>query len=208
MDVKVLSWFDGEGGSVFHELSPGIAVSPDGRHLALVHADIDRVTLIDAETLRVKGGVALTRPRAIGERMLRWLGLLPEPAAAKLLDGRVVQAVFAPDGRHLYVFGAEGETGEPGVAPTERGLGLTLIDLETGAIVAEGLADEQLDEVLPAPDGRSLYTLGPTVPWTMAAGEPDYRLHRLDARTLAPLAEREFPGSRRLVLLPLAFGTG
>jgi CubicO group peptidase (beta-lactamase class C family) len=118
-------------------LHPGVALSPDGRTLAIVHADADRVTLVDAARLAVGRTVDLTRAVTLLER----LGLTPRTAYAKgPLDGAVREAVFGPDGRRLYVFGHEtraAETGDPD-AGAGRGLGLQLVDLARGAVVAEG----------------------------------------------------------------------
>lgn len=79
------------------------------------------------------------------------------------------------------------------------------IDVNTGAVTAEALTGSQLETVLPAPDGRSLYVSGPTTPWwANQSGPATYEVRRLDAATLRPLAERTVAsqGMVDLVLAP------
>ena len=189
------------GVPIADELVPAVALSPDGTRLAVVHAAADRVTLIDAATLTVESAHALTRVEGLGDRLLRWLGIAPEVAEAKFMAGRRLEAVFAPSGRHLYVFGAEGSVDDTAEDIQYRGLGLRLIDVDTGRIVAEALDGAEIVNVLPSADGRDVYVNGPTVPWTASTGELSYLLRRLDAGTLETLAEREFPDRRWVVLV-------
>ena len=115
----------------------------------------------------------------------------------------MLQAVFAPDGRSLYLAGREGSAGETKASVKEHGLGVRRIDVASGKIVAESLGDALLDELLPTPDGSALYVYGPTESWFTSDGEPSYRLSLLDPGTLEPLAQREFPAARRIMVLPL-----
>jgi hypothetical protein len=183
-------------------LTPAVAVSPDGARLAVVSAESETLTLVDAATLTVERAVAIAEPDGLGRRVLTWLGLALRTASAKYMDGRVLWATFSPDGRHLYVYGFEGEVGDGADEATERGLGLTAVEVASGEIVGTALEGQVIGDVLPAPDGQSLYVNGPTVPWTMAPGEPSYRLSRLAAPNLETLAEREFPDRRWVVLVP------
>ena len=185
-------------------LMPAIALSPDGRTIAVVHADTDSLTLIDANALRVERTAPLTRPASRARRVLGWLGLAPQAAEAKFMDGRSLSAVFAADGSLLYVYGAEGTVNPDTATVREQGLGLRAIDPASGAIVGEALSDQEFDTVIPAPDGRAVYTNGPTIPWAVVTGEPPDRLVRLAPRSLAVLATRDFPDRRSVALIPRA----
>jgi hypothetical protein len=88
---------------------------------------------------------------------------------------------------------------------TRRELGLHRIDLEGGRVAAEALVGQPIDQVLPAPDARSLYVFGPKpveAPTAAANGAGSFLLRRLDAATLTVLAEREVDGPRALLALP------
>jgi hypothetical protein len=142
--------------------------------------------------------------------LLEWLGLAPSAVAAKgLSEGTHRQAVFGPDGQRLYLFGTTSEMLANGDLIT-RGLGLRLVDLTRGALVGEALADEQISHLLPAPDGRHVYAFGPIQPASMVAEGDPRRLRRLDATTLAVLAEREVTvsGWPALRLRPAVTGDG
>lgn len=183
-------------------LTPAVALSPDGVRLAVVSAETDELTLVDARTMTVERTVAIARPQGLARRALTWLGVLPQAVSAKYMDGRHLQGIFSPDGRLLYTYGFAGEVGDAPDEATQRGLGLTAIEVATGAIVATALDGQVLSEVLPAPDGASVYANGPTVPWIRVVGQPSYRLSRLDAANLGVLAEREFPARRSVVVVP------
>lgn len=194
-----------EGDPVMEMDQPAVALSPDGTHLAVVDAAGTKVTLVDARTLTVTGTHALHRPESAAHRFLRWLGVAPQTAEAKFMAGHQLSAIFAPDGRHLYVSGLETTVDAAQKTMNGKGLGVRRIDAETGAIVAEALAGSQLETVLPAPDGQSLYVSGATTPgWVAQNGPETWEVQRLDAQTLHPLAERTFPsnGSLTLVLVP------
>jgi hypothetical protein len=183
-------------------LMPAIALSSDGGTIVVAHADTDALTLIDANALRVERTVDVSRPASRAQRVLGWLGLMPQPAEAKFMNGRRLSAVFAADGSLLYVYGAEGTVGADVSDVREQGLGLRAIDPATGAIVGEALGDQELDAVFPAPDGSGVYANGPSIPWAVATGEPPDRLVRLAPRSLEVLATRDFPDRRSVALIP------
>jgi hypothetical protein len=179
-------------GTGWQLLEPALALSPDGRTLAIVHADTDAITLIDAADLTFERTFAL-HPAAM---LWDWLGLAAAPAHAKgEMRGTIRQAAFSGDGRYLYIFSQEfpREGGEP---TAERGL--WLVDLERERIVAEALPEYQIQWVLPAPDG-SVYVFGTTDenlhPYEIRQSSPSV-LWLLDSATLKVLAEREFTGYR------------
>jgi hypothetical protein len=180
-----------EGGQVRNDL-PGVALSPDGRRLAVVHPDLAAITLIDAERMEIERAVAVHGRESIAARVLAWLGLAPAEVAAKGEPGTTISAVFAADGRSLYVFGYTSTDYEEG-----QTLGLRTIDVATGEIVAESkdlaTGAEPL-AVRPAPDGRSVYVV-------RATGDGGDALLRLDALTLDLGAQRLFSEDRQVILV-------
>lgn len=50
---------DGDDGVVWEFVEPALTLSPDGRRLAVVHADADKITLIDAYNLSVERTISL-----------------------------------------------------------------------------------------------------------------------------------------------------
>jgi hypothetical protein len=184
------------GQPVWAFLEPAVALSPDGQQLAVVHADTDKVTLIEAEPLTVERTLALNHPTSL------WDWFAPAVAQAKgPSEGTIREAVFSPGGQYLYVFSQESWV-RPEDAPAARGL--WLVDLTQGDIVAEVLSEFQIQWVRPAPDG-SVYVFGTTDerlgPHEIRPTSPSM-LWRLDALSLETLAQREFTGYQggRLVL--------
>ncbi len=174
-------------------LEPALALSPDGATLAVVHADADRLTLLDAADLSIFQSLDLQPPVS---NFLDLLALSAHTAHAKgEMSGTLRHAVFSADGRRLYVFSQVLiSPDEP--PPAERGL--WVVDLARGRVIAEGLSDYQIQWVVPAPNG-SAYVYGTA----------DERLHpyeirqtsasvlwRLDGATLDVLSERAFTGYR------------
>jgi plastocyanin len=179
---------DGEE-PLMKQLLPALAISPDGRSLAIVHADDDILTLVDTERLTVERTDALVRPVSAWNRLFSLLPFVPHSASAKALEGTMLEAVFAPDGQHLYVFGmrASVEDGEPIV----RGLGLRGVDVSSGEVDAVAFGEAIIDRVLPSSDGGSLYVAGPAADVELAGG--NYFIRRVDAHTLDVLAEQSYP---------------
>jgi|SRR5579884_1506887 len=202
-DVLAGSW---PTGAVIHQepvvqdVRPALAISPDGRTLAIVHADGNAVTLVDATHLRVARTVVLAPRRGLLARILAWLPLFPQTAEAKLgLNGTVRQAAFSPDGQRLYIYGETGTIKPDGTAD-EHGLGLTVVDLTHGTIEASGLPNIEVDGIILGPDGHDVYATG-MIPVPNAT-TPDLRLWRLDATSLRVEATRRFAGYRRVLFLP------
>jgi hypothetical protein len=186
---------------VIAELRPGGALSPDGRRLALVHADADEVTLIDAERLVVERTVAFAPRSSLGDRLVSWLPLVPRDAAAKrTADGTRMSAVFAADGRHLYVWGDQTVSADDGTL-TGEGLPLRLVDTSRGDVVAE-TAESGFNDFEPSADGRSVYVLASGPDEAGGDDEPPMVLRRLDALTLEAEAERTFAGYPKILLRP------
>ena len=179
---------------------PALAVSPDGRRVAVVHAGEEAITLVEAERMALDRTVEMEQPASTWGRLLAWMSPAPRAASAKALEGTERRAVFAPDGMRLFVSGTQAsvEDGEP----VFRGLGLRAIDVESGAIDAELPGEAPIDRIVPSPDGGSLYVVtSVTHPATEpAAGATPFRLQRLDSDTLEPIAERAFKDWPRFLL--------
>lgn len=184
---------------------PAVALSPDGSTIAVVDTAMDTLTLIDSATLEVVESHDVHAAESLATRILTWLGILPQAAHAKVSEGRMLSATFSADGQHLYVSGHETEVGDTIQDITGRGFGLLRIDVGNGEIAGEALTGHDLVDVIPSPEGRSVYVLRPAIPWWNSDGPSgnDCVLHRLDAQTLEPLAERTFPGWPTIRLMPI-----
>jgi hypothetical protein len=111
---------------------------------------------------------------------------------------------FAPDGRRVYATGLETRTNSRGL-PSYHRLGLRVIDLEHASTLAEALAGERIDWLVPAPDGSALYVYGPRQPDAPVLSPTSaYVLRRLDAVTLKVTAERDVGAARQLFFLAAA----
>ena len=157
---------------------PGLALSPDGRRVAVVYPAGDAVTMIDARSHAVERTVAIGEKRSAVERLGEWLSVVPREAAAKAEEGSWREAVFGVDGESLYVWGVEARAEE---VLSREGVGLQRIDLGTGEIAAEGPAGQEVVRVMALEDG--VY---------VGSWDPGFGLRRLDSGSLAVRAERRF----------------
>lgn len=206
-DMRVGSWAtdemlgDEDAGTTYplmRHLSPGVAVSPDGDRLAIVHAASETMTLVATPSLTVERTVPLTTPRSWGSRFLGWLPLMPHGASAKAMEGTFKSATFSPDGRRLYLTG-EVITIEDEQAASE-GMGLRVVDVATGVITADALGNAEIGRVIAAPGGENLYVI--TRETAEDAGTDSWILRRLDGETLAVRAERTATSYQQLLLVP------
>jgi hypothetical protein len=169
------------GQPIYAAWQPGFALSPDGRHLAVLDGNTDLLRLIDARSLTIVQTEGVTRPRGALERLGAWLGVLPAVAFAKGGEGVVLDLHFAPDGHRLYALGTKGEIAQDGRLSMRR-LGLRVIDVARGQIMAEA---PQGWLGMPS-DGQALYTL------TGDDTGSRWTLRRADPLTLQVLAQRTF----------------
>jgi len=144
--------------------SPAVVAAPDRPALYLVHADEDRLTVVEFDRRRV-ATVALAPRLSWVERLLM---LTARPAYAKVLNGTSKQAVVSPDGRYLYVVGTTYDYHEQ--EQTLTPLGLQVVESATGAEVAQLVS--AAESVALAPDGERLYLHGwhrdPSKPYAAA----------------------------------------
>jgi hypothetical protein len=179
-------------------LWPGIAWSANGA-LAIAHADSDRVTMVDVERLAIERTLTLSRRAGLATPTPGD----PIPTMNGAAVGAARRAAFAPDGERLYIWGYETL-----LDGDNRGRiiwsGVQLADLKRDHIAALALPGASMLEVLPAPDGRSVFVTGVTDQFADQPSWPmrrDMALWRLDATTLAVRAERKFAGDWRLDLV-------
>lgn len=192
--TRIGSWRPaGSSSTRFYQDTPGFALSPDGRTLAVVDGSRDVLTLLDAPSLKVRKTLSIARKAGWLER----LGLASAAAEAKEMIGTTVEAQFSLDGRSLYVTGQRGSV-EQGKYSL-KGLGVRLVDVATGTVLAQALDGQRFWWTLLSPDGSSYYTLGPVDPSGTSDGPVVMR--RLDTRTLGLRAERGFPEYYQLYLL-------
>lgn len=187
---------------IFNQDDPAVALSPDGSRLAVIDPVTEQLTLIEATSLTVETTRSLSRTEGIGQRFWQWLGIAPRTAHAKLMVGRQLAAIFTPDGDHLYLWGTETEVGDAMDDIDFRGLGLQLIDVNSGEIVTEALDGLTVESVAPAPDNETVYVSG-----VEAQSEGYYgatHLWRLEADTLTTLAARQLNYTGRLAVAQLA----
>ncbi len=181
--------------------NPGFALSPDGSQIAVLDGGSDRLELIDARQMTVVRTVDLIRRQSLLERLGGVLGLLPETASAKEWLGVDLSITFSPDGRRLYVTGRQGKIGSDGKW-TVDGLGLRLVDIASGQVLADALAGQWITRVLPDPAGSTIYTeSGPPI-----GGSPTM-VQREDAATLTVSAQRSFYDGPELYFLTHASPT-
>lgn len=184
-------------------VQPAIALSPDGTGLAVIDAGMQTLTVVAADTLKITATHDLHRSASKLEQLARWLGIAPQPAAAKALEETTLNATFSPDGAQLYLWGDEITIGASMDDIEGHGLGLMRVDLGTGTIADVGLGGKDLVNVLVAPDGASLYVVAQDTPWweNQSGAGSGYTLRRLDGKTLKVIASREFSSWPRVELL-------
>jgi hypothetical protein len=183
-------------------VTPAIALSPDGSRIAVVDAMSDRLTLIDTTTMEPVATLAIHERAGLAERLLTWLGIVPQPVAAKVSEGTQIAATFAADGQSLYLTGSEITAGDTYEEIEGVGRGLVRIDLGSGEIVARSLEEYEMQAIIAAPDGRSVYAVLTNPPWWEGSQAPRYVLVRHDAVTLQPLTKRAFDTWIQVLLVP------
>lgn len=175
--------------------APGIAVSPDGQQLAIAHAESAQATFIAAEPLAVERTTLIEPPA----NPVGWL--VPEVRTAwakQPPEGTVRWATYSADAQHVYVWGRQTQVDAQGQVSYDN-FGVDAMSPNGGGVAAESLRNTWVDQLVPSPDGRSVYVLGLADP--SATSETDtspYLLRRLDASSLATLSQRELSGYHSL----------
>lgn len=141
--------------------TPGLALSPNGRQIAIYDARTNRLTVIDPQRMRVARAESLSHRQSVVDHVAQWLGLEPQAALAKGEQlGADLQMRYSANGQLLYVTGDE-------VSPHTRGtwrntsIGILAIDVASGEITGQALKGWLVSWLQPAPDGSALYTFAP-----------------------------------------------
>lgn len=199
--------------------SPALALSADGRRLAVIDGSGSTVTFVDTERMAVERSVAVgigagllaATPRVTREDLDRmeatyaWdLGGGSAWDPDYLAVGAHWFLAFAPDGRLLVSGNAIGQVPWMDIA---TGFGLTALDPTTGEAERLDIGDLVLVPDQPATD--DLYA------WSIALPERDeatpraprftpvVTVYRLDSDTLEVRASRTLDGYHQLVVLPV-----
>jgi hypothetical protein len=150
--VSYGSWGD-------QEWTPGFALSPDGRQIAVYDDRTNRVTLVDAQRMRIQRVESVSRPEGLIGQVAQLLGIEPAGAWAKgVSSGADLQMRYSPDGKLLYVTGDETL---PHARVSETWIGIRAIDVAHGTITGDSLKGRLIPWLQPAPDGKALYAFAP-----------------------------------------------
>jgi DNA-binding beta-propeller fold protein YncE len=150
-------------------LKPAIVFAPDGSALFIVHADEDKLTIVDFDEHATRT-VDIQPPQSLLERLI---ALTADAAQAKTWNWTTKEAVISPDGKRLYVTGevsAASENAKGQSEVTQTSLGLQVIEAFTGAELARH--ETEATQIAISPDGARLYLqgwrqTGPyEMPWT------------------------------------------
>ena len=135
-------------------LSPGLAFAPDRDALYVIHADSDKLTIVDFKAQRVKT-LEIHARLSWFERLL---SLLAYSVQAKVGEGTSKDVAVSPDGRFLYVTGTDNslyQDPQGNWQLKQTPLGLQIIRISDGSRLAH-IETDASDLVL-SPDGRFLY---------------------------------------------------
>jgi hypothetical protein len=193
-----------DGAEVRSRLAPALALSPDGRQLAIVAAwgccvPNGTIWLVDANSGALISQRTFARPASFLDQLLA-----PSVAMAKSLDESVVvSATFSPGGEMVYVHARSTKVDDQGDQKNLY-LGMAAVTLRDGVVRGDDIKmeiywfDNRVEWVRAAPDGRWLYVF---LERTGNANPKGHYLRRLDASTLRVLAERRFDSYREPFLL-------
>jgi hypothetical protein len=201
-DVEIGAW-DGDldpdpnGNMPIHNnYIPGLAISPDGSELAIVHVTDDGVTLIDTASLTVSRTITMHTKTSLLGKVFAFIA--PQDAAAKLSAGESKTAFYA-DGEHLYVSGQTSTV--DGENQIHEGHGLSVVSLDDGEIERQTLEGVWVDRVVELSDGEIILT-----GYDYRAKNPNVSaqiIARLDAGAKDVIAERTiFPDFVSFVIVP------
>jgi hypothetical protein len=152
----------GANESPYRMYLPGLAWNLERDLLYVVHADSDRISVVDLVQGEVRRQSEIRPAQSLLERLL---GRLATPAQAKAVPGTEKKAVLSPDGDRLYVVGlrSEMEWNE-----NKQEWNWYQVPLGLQVIATDGLAELQHPD-LPVNN----LVLSPNGEWLMLAGAYD-----------------------------------
>jgi DNA-binding beta-propeller fold protein YncE len=135
-------------------LEPAAVYSTQKNLLYIVHADQDKLTLVDFASRQVR--TLDIHPKL--SSIERLLSLFAEPAQAKAASGTRKQAVLSPDGQRLYVAASRDDVKidkNGSFTPIHEASGLQVLDPNTGEELHR--LQDSADEIRISPDGAWLF---------------------------------------------------
>jgi hypothetical protein len=203
-DVPAGSWdvqSKSAGGSVLQVHDPGIAISPDGKHIAVLDDQNHRLTIVDTSSMKIASTLVLSRPQNWLERVGSFLGIVPQAALAKgLFESYLLEMRYSRDGQSLYVSGGNTASGANGQY-ARHDIGVERIDVTTGQITGHVLEGTAFSWWAEAADGSEIYTLSAADPNTDLC---PCTLRAHDPVTLQTTAQRTFDGYNMVHLFIVA----
>ena len=178
---------------VIHMPGVATALSHDGKEIAIYNGETDRLTLVDAPSMKVISTRSVSRPQSWLERIGGALGFTPTTAEAKeVVLGMMLSMRFSADGRSLYVTGSKSSL-DATAHSAWTDIGLERIDVTSGQMAAQqSLGGMPIWWLGLAADGSAVYILTPLerADHDYSYQDSHYALRRLDPATLQMTNER------------------
>jgi len=136
---------------------PGLAFAPERNVLYVVHADEDKLTIVNFDAQEV-GSMEIQPHLSWIEQLL---SLTASVAHAKVAEGTAKHAVVSPDGKFLYIVGQNSDLVQDkdgNWQVIENPLGLQVVRAADGSRLTR--IDTEANELSISPDGRYLYLRG------------------------------------------------
>ena len=139
----------------YRSFRPGLAWDVGRSLLYVVHADSDRITVVDLAKGKVRQQADIRPAQSSLELLLGWLAT---PAQAKVVAGTEKWATLDPEGKRLYVVGlrSEFERKQDSQEWTSRQIPLGLQVIATDDLTVQQRLDLAVNDLAFSPDGKWL----------------------------------------------------